>query len=125
MFLAAFASLRHAPSRIYYDRKRSQASATTRLFSASRAAKLRQTIKGWLKAGVLGDGTSQPTERGSPQGGVVSPLLALVAMHGLETVITTAFRNDDRPHVAVYADDFVVLHPTRAGVERARQIAEG
>lgn len=80
--------------------------------------KLRQTIKGWLKAGVLADGTWQPTERGSPQGGVVSPLLALVALHGLETAITTAFRQDDRPHVVVYADDFVVLHPTRAGVER-------
>jgi RNA-directed DNA polymerase len=86
--------------------------------------KLRQTIKGWLKAGVLADGTWQPTERGSPQGGVVSPMLALVALHGLETAITTAFRQDDRPHVVVYADDFVVLHPTRTGVERARQIAE-
>jgi len=86
--------------------------------------KMRQTIKGWLKAGVLADGTWQSTERGSPQGGVVSPLLALVALYGLETAITTAFRTDDRPHVVVYADDFVVLHPTRARVERAQQIAE-
>jgi RNA-directed DNA polymerase len=85
---------------------------------------LRRTIKGWLKAGVLADGTWQPTERGSPQGGVVSPLLALIALHGLETAITTAFPRTNRPHVVVYADDFVVLHPTRAGVERARQIAE-
>ena len=53
-----------------------------------------------------------------------SPLLALIALHGLETAITSGFRNDDRPHVVVYADDFVVLHPTRAGVERAQQLAE-
>jgi RNA-directed DNA polymerase len=53
---------------------------------------------------VLSDGTWQPTERGSPQGGVVSPLLALIALHRLETAITTAFRNFDRPHVVVYAD---------------------
>ena len=86
--------------------------------------KLRRTIKGWLKAGVLADGTWQPTERGSPQGGVASPLLALIALHGLETAITSGFRANDRPHVVVYADDFVVLHPTRAGVERARQLAE-
>ncbi|MBV9356084.1 MAG: reverse transcriptase N-terminal domain-containing protein [Chloroflexi bacterium] len=86
--------------------------------------KLRRTIKGWLKAGVLADGDWQPTERGSPQGGVVSPLLALIALHGLETAIMSVFRNDDRPHVVVYADDFVVLHPTLAGVERARQVAE-
>jgi RNA-directed DNA polymerase len=85
---------------------------------------LRRTVKGWLTAGVLADGAWQPTERGSPQGGVVSPLLALIALHGLETAITTAFPRADRPHVVVYADDFVVLHPTRAGVERARQIAE-
>jgi RNA-directed DNA polymerase len=85
---------------------------------------LRRTIKGWLKAGVLTDGTWRPTERGSPRGGVVSPLLALIALHGLETAITAGSRNDDRPHVVVYADDFVVLHSTRAGVERARQLAE-
>src|ERR687886_2362232 len=86
--------------------------------------RLRRTIKGWLNAGVLADGTRQPTERGSPQGGVVSPLLALIALHGLETAITRGFRATDRPHVVVYADDFVVLHPTRAGVERAQQLAE-
>jgi RNA-directed DNA polymerase len=54
--------------------------------------RLRPTIKGWLKAGVLADGTWQPTERGSPQGGLVSPLLALIALHGLETAITSGFR---------------------------------
>ncbi len=91
---------------------------------------MRRTIKGWLKAGVLTQGTWgtqsswEPTERGSPQGGVVSPLLALIALHGLETAITSAFVQRDRPQVVVYADDFVVLHPTRAGVERAQQIAE-
>ncbi len=86
---------------------------------------MRRTIKGWLKAGVLNSGTWEPTERGSPQGGVVSPLLALIALHGLETAITSAFLVRDQPQVVVYADDFVVLHPTRAGVEKAQRIAEG
>jgi RNA-directed DNA polymerase len=85
---------------------------------------MRRTIKGWLRAGVLNQGTWEPTERGSPQGGVVSPLLALIALHGLETAITSAFSQRDLPQVIVYADDFVVLHPTRAGVEKAQQIAE-
>ncbi len=57
-------------------------------------------------------------------GGVISPLLALIALHGLETAITSAFPAYHRPQVVVYADDFVVLHPTRAGVEKAQQIAE-
>jgi RNA-directed DNA polymerase len=85
---------------------------------------MRRTIKGWLRAGVLANAQWEPTERGSPQGGVVSPLLALIALHGLETAITSAFVQRDQPQVVVYADDFVVLHPTRAGVEKAKQIAE-
>jgi RNA-directed DNA polymerase len=51
-------------------------------------------------------------------------LLALIALHGLETAITSAFVKRDRPQVIVYADDFVVLHSTRAGVEKAQRIAE-
>src|SRR5436309_810773 len=37
---------------------------------------LRQAVKGWLKAGVMEDGAWFPTEEGSPQGGICSPLLA-------------------------------------------------
>ncbi len=85
---------------------------------------LRRLIKGWLTAGVMDEGAVQDTFRGSPQGGVISPLLALVALHGLETTITSAFGSRDRPQVVTYADDFVVLHPTRAGVEKAQRIAE-
>src|SRR5215471_6752562 len=44
--------------------------------------KLRRVIKGWLKAGVMdGEGFS-PTTAGTPQGGVISPLLANIALHG-------------------------------------------
>jgi RNA-directed DNA polymerase len=62
---------------------------------------MRRTIKGWLKAGVLTRGIWTPTELGSPQGGVVSPLLALIALYGLETAITSAFPPRDRPQVVV------------------------
>ena len=48
----------------------------------------------------------------------MSPLLALIALHGLETAITTAAFHTDRPHVVVYADDFVSASDPR-GVERA------
>lgn len=85
---------------------------------------LHHTIKAWLRAGILDAGRWEPTKRGSPQGGVLSPLLALVALCGLETAIVSSFRGRDRPQVVVYADDFVVLHPTREGVEHARRTAE-
>jgi RNA-directed DNA polymerase len=86
--------------------------------------RLRHLIKGWLTAGVMEGTALETTWRGSPQGGVISPLLALIALHGLETAITSSFGSRDRPQVVVYADDFVVLHPTRAGVEKAQRIAE-
>jgi RNA-directed DNA polymerase len=70
---------------------------------------LRRTIKGWLKAGMVSQGAWQPTERGTPQGGVASPLLANIALHGLEGSIHAAFARHDRPQVIRYADDFVIL----------------
>ena len=41
-------------------------------------------IREWLKAGVIERGRFSPTEQGSPQGGVISPLLMNVALHGPE-----------------------------------------
>ena len=44
----------------------------------------RGLIAGWLKAGVIEKGRFAPTEEGTPQGGVASPLLLNVALHGME-----------------------------------------
>lgn len=68
-------------------------------------------IKGWLKAGVLDGFQFTPTEAGTPQGGVISPLLANIALHGLEGTIVTAYRDKDEPQVIRYADD--VRHLTQ------------
>ncbi|WP_353283643.1 reverse transcriptase N-terminal domain-containing protein [Wolbachia endosymbiont (group A) of Pogonocherus hispidulus] len=48
---------------------------------------LRSIIKGWLKAGVVENRTLQPTRSGTIQGGTISPLLACIALHGLEQYI--------------------------------------
>ena len=42
-------------------------------------------IRQWLKAGVVENGRLSRTEEGTPQGGVVSPLLLNIALHGMET----------------------------------------
>ena len=44
----------------------------------------RGLVRAWLKAGVIDGGRLAPTERGSPQGGVISPVLMNVALHGME-----------------------------------------
>ena len=90
---------------------------------------LRRAIRGWLKAGVMDGAELFPTVAGTPQGGAISPLLANIALHGLETTIRAAFPEWDgsvytgRPTVVRYADDFVVLHDDLATIERAQQIA--
>jgi RNA-directed DNA polymerase len=95
---------------------------------------LRRTIRGWLKAGVLDGKELFPSDAGTPQGGPLSPLLANIALHGLETAVRTAFpvkRMDNKrwtwigqPSVIRYADDFVILHHDLAVVEQARHITE-
>jgi RNA-directed DNA polymerase len=90
---------------------------------------LRRAVRAWLIAGVTDGPELYPTTEGTPQGGVLSPLLANIALHGLETAIWAAFpyrhhgRENWKPLVIRYADDFVVLHPDRSGVERAQQVA--
>ena len=75
---------------------------------------LRRTIQAWLKAGVLEDGVFAPTEAGTPQGGCISPLLANVALHGMERAVQEGYalkHHTTRPILVRYADD--VRHFTR------------
>ena len=93
---------------------------------------LQRILQGWLRAGVLENQQWFPTESGTPQGGVISPLLANIALHGLERVIMDSFpatcmkdgkSTPWKPKVVRYADDFVILHPDRDAVMRCRDIA--
>jgi RNA-directed DNA polymerase len=84
---------------------------------------LRKAIKAWLTAGVMDGKVFSPTPLGSPQGGGISPLLANVALHGLETTVRAAFTTTEgKPTVIRYADDFVALHPDLTVIERVHGI---
>ena len=91
-------------------------------------ATLRRAIRGWLQAGVLDGMVLSPTEEGTPQGGAISPLLANVALHGLETAVRRALpikrpgASALKPLVVRYADDFVVLHDDLATIQQAQQV---
>jgi RNA-directed DNA polymerase len=86
---------------------------------------LRRQITAWLKVGLLDKGAWFPTEAGTPQGGPGSPLLANVARHGLEEMITQAFPGRGSPAVVRYADDLIVLHPKREVIERCQAVRAG
>lgn len=82
---------------------------------------LRRQIRAWLQAGIMDKGEGFPTEEGTPQGGPLSPLLANIALHGLEERIKRAFpRQRHTPAGKRYADDLVVLHPDRQGIEQCQ-----
>jgi RNA-directed DNA polymerase len=80
-------------------------------------------VRDWLKAGILDDGEWLFPEAGTPQGGVISPLLANIALHGLESAVGQVSRQY-RVVVIRYADDFVMLcedlATLKAGIERAK-----
>jgi group II intron reverse transcriptase/maturase len=82
---------------------------------------LLKLLRSWLRAGVFEGGIVSDTETGTPQGSPVSPLLANIALH----VLDEAFGRNKRVGVLVrYADDFVVVCPTRERAEQARSLAE-
>jgi RNA-directed DNA polymerase len=75
----------------------------------------KEFIKGWLKAGFIDSGVHNPTETGTPQGGVISPLLANIGLHGLEQYI-----NSVNPKLGIirYADDFIVTGKDKESLEQ-------
>ncbi|NET48981.1 MAG: group II intron reverse transcriptase/maturase [Merismopedia sp. SIO2A8] len=88
--------------------------------------KLRRQIKAWLKAGIMEKGELFPSREGTPQGGTISPLLANIALHGMENLVKDfaeslkLFYPNGSPlskerkrrslHLIRYADDLVCIH---------------
>jgi len=73
-------------------------------------------VQKFLQAGVMEDGKVLPTRKGTPQGGVISPLLANIVLNHLD------WRLDELGYKFVrYADDFVVLCKTKRLAEKALQ----
>jgi RNA-directed DNA polymerase len=71
----------------------------------------RRILRQWLKAGYIENGQSYPTEEGTPQGGIASPVLANMTLDGLEAAIRNALPRNGKPckvHLIRFADDFVV-----------------
>jgi RNA-directed DNA polymerase len=80
----------------------------------------KRILRGWLKAGILVYGKFEETDDGTPQGGVISPILANIALTGMERFLRERFKNGHSGHgkerrmhrtqinLVRYADDFIV-----------------
>ncbi|WP_375469183.1 group II intron reverse transcriptase/maturase [uncultured Nostoc sp.] len=91
---------------------------------------IRRQVRAWLKAGVMDGRQLFSTSEGTPQGGVISPLLANIALHGMEERIKQyaetlpGNKRDNRYSLSFirYADDFVILHKEASVVQRCQSI---
>lgn len=89
----------------------------------------RELVGQWLTAGVIEDGRFTTTDEGAPQGGVISPLILNVALHGMETAAGVRYHNTGTragktmarcPVVIRYADDVIALCHTREQAEQVK-----
>jgi RNA-directed DNA polymerase len=94
---------------------------------------LRRQVRSWLKAGVMDGEELFFTSEGTPQGGVISPLLANIALHGMENRIkqyvgslkqlgVSLTNRRDSVSLIRYADDFVILHKDLTVVQGCQTI---
>ncbi|EKD09430.1 group II intron reverse transcriptase/maturase [Limnospira platensis] len=86
-------------------------------------SRLKRNVKQWLKAGVLDNGVFEDTETGTPQGGVISPLLANIALDGMERLVKEMYPNKGtaiQVNLIRYADDFVVISPSLEIIEQCQ-----
>ncbi len=101
------------------------------LLNVLRTFPARRDIQGWLQAGYLEDGRRYPTNAGTPQGGVISPLLANIALDRLDEVLGIKYKvgtgclvpGSKRAWVR-YADDFVVFCESREDAESVIELLE-
>ena len=85
-------------------------------------------IRRWLKAGIIDKGVFAKTELGTPQGGVISPLLANIALTGMEEAVGVTYSHRDSYTTANrskrvlirYADDFVIFTQSKEDAEAAQ-----
>ena len=94
--------------------------------------KARKQIRAWLKAGILDSGKTIFPKVGSPQAGVLSPLLANIALHGMEKKVKeyaatwkgTKMDNIKSISLIRYADDFLILHKDLNVIKTCKGIIE-
>jgi group II intron reverse transcriptase/maturase len=88
--------------------------------------KMVRLVMKWLKAGVMEDGVRKDVEQGTPQGGIISPLLANIYLHYALDLWVDKWRKGARAEVCFvrYADDFVMCFQNGRDAQQMRVEAE-
>ena len=102
----------------------------TLLYKINTYPTLSRQLKNWLKAGYCMQDSLFPTNEGTPQGGVISPLLANIALHGMEERLkqyAETLKGEKRVNrkslsLIRYADDFVIIHEDLNVVKKSQEI---
>jgi len=87
----------------------------------------RSILRKWLKAGFMDGRTLYPSDDGAPQGGIISPTLANLALDGLQALLWQHFpyRSHQKVNLVRYADDFIITGASREVLEqRVRPLIE-
>jgi len=94
----------------------------------------KKIVSQWLKSGVMDKQEFSLIESGTPQGGIISPLLANIALDGMEDHLFNELKKEYSYHtgcgnidgskfsVIRYADDFVIIHKNKEVIERAKEL---
>lgn len=89
------------------------------------SAGVRRMVRTWLRTGLMHGSPLTPTTNGTLREDILSPLLAQIALHGLEQAVTEVQdENAEQALLIGYADRFVLLHPRLAGIEQAARKLE-
>jgi RNA-directed DNA polymerase len=78
----------------------------------------KQLLKAWLKAGYWEKEKLFPTNAGTPQGGIISPLLANFVLDGMEEAAKAGTKQPEKVHFVRYEDDFLVTCANRQLLEQ-------
>ena len=83
----------------------------------------KDTLRKWLKAGYMEENVLHPTDEGTPQGGIISPVIANMALDGLSQQLLERFPrskqgNSPKVNLARYADDFIVTGASKELLEQ-------
>ena len=74
-------------------------------------------LEKWLKAGYIEKAVFNPTDEGTPQGGIISPTLLVLTLTGLEQAVKAAAGPNNKVNIIVYADDFIITGASREILE--------